>query len=321
MGYSPRKRARDHVARFSTWPEVDNGPKIQGFAGYKVGMTHVHVVDYRPHSNTSGQEVQVPVTILEVPPMKVVAVRVYERGPYGVRTLGEAWASRIDENLRRRLPLPKMLEHQGRREELETSGAEESRVLMHTQPALITGVPKKVPDLVEVRVGGGVFKERLDYAFSLLGGDVRIEDFAKEGSMVDVASITKGKGFQGHVKRWGVKLLEHKNDKHRRMIGTLGPKFPKYVRPTVPQAGQMGYHQRTELNKRILKIGRNGEEITTMGGVLHYGVVRNEYVLLHGSVPGPAKRLVCLRDAVRAHPIKIDKLPELTYVSQASKQG
>ncbi|MEW5937872.1 MAG: 50S ribosomal protein L3 [Candidatus Thermoplasmatota archaeon] len=321
MAYSPRKRARDHVARFRTWPDIENGPKIQGFAGYKVGMTHAHVVDYRPHSNTSGQEVQVPVTILEVPPMKVVAVRVYENGPYGLKTLGEVWASRIDETLRRRLPLPKKLEHEERREVLETSGAEEVRVLMQTQPDLITGVPKKVPDIIEVRIGGGTFKERLDYALSLIGKEMRIEDFAREGSMVDVASITKGKGFQGHVKRWGVKLLTHKNRKHRRMIGTLGPKSPKYVRPTVPQAGQMGYHQRTEYNKRILRIGKKGEEITPAGGILHYGAVRSEYLLLHGSVPGPAKRLVGLRDAVRAHPIKIEKPPELTYVSLASKQG
>ena len=75
--------------------------------------------------------------------------------------------------------------------------------------------------------------------------------------MTDILGITRGKGFQGSVKRWGVKLLTHKNSKHRRMIGTLGPKSPGYVRPTVPQAGQMGYHQRTEYNKRILKIKIN----------------------------------------------------------------
>ena len=55
-----------------------------------------------------------------------------------------------------------------------------------------------------------------------------------------------------YAKRWGVKLLSHKNSKHRRLYGTLGPKRPGYTRPTVPQAGQVGYHQRTEFNKRVL---------------------------------------------------------------------
>ncbi|MEW5761051.1 MAG: 50S ribosomal protein L3, partial [Candidatus Thermoplasmatota archaeon] len=141
----------------------------------------------------------------------------------------------------------------------------------------------------------------------------------KEGSLVDVIAVTKGKGFEGAIKRWGVKLLFHKNSKHRRMIGTLGPHFPSYVRPTVPQAGQFGYHQRTEYNKRILKIGDKGEEITPSGGFLHYGIIRNSYVLIEGSIPGCAKRLVRLRDPARAFGM-IEK-PELTYVSTSSKQG
>ncbi|UCG68338.1 MAG: 50S ribosomal protein L3, partial [Thermoplasmata archaeon] len=140
------------------------------------------------------------------------------------------------------------------------------------------------------------------------------------GEMLDVASITKGKGFQGHIKRWGVKLLTHKNRKHRRMIGTLGPWHPSYVRSTVPQAGQTGYHQRTEYNKRVLKIGDKGEEISPNGGFVRYGVVKNEYVVIHGSIPGPTKRLVRFRDPVRFHGVKVEK-PEITYISLESNQG
>ena len=83
----------------------------------------------------------------------------------------------------------------------------------------------------------------------------------------------------------------------------------------------MGYHQRTEFNKRILKIGENGEEITPAGGFPHYGVIRNNYILIHGSIPGPTKRLICLREAIRyRRGIKVEK-PELTYISTSSKQG
>jgi large subunit ribosomal protein L3 len=172
-----------------------------------------------------------------------------------------------------------------------------------------------------VRVGGGKYQERLEFAKGLLGKEITFKEFAPEGAMIDIASITKGKGFQGHIKRWGCKLLSHKNSKHRRMIGNLGPKSPKYVRPSVPQAGQMGYHQRTEFNKRVLKIGDKPEEINPKGGFLHYGLVRNSYIMLHGSIPGPTKRLIGFRDAARLTGTKLGKAPEITYVSQESKQG
>ncbi|MCK4902826.1 MAG: 50S ribosomal protein L3, partial [Thermoplasmatales archaeon] len=90
---------------------------------------------------------------------------------------------------------------------------------------------------------------------------------------------------------------------------------------TVPQAGQMGYHQRTEYNKRVLKVGENGEEITPAGGFLHYGIIKNSYILLHGSIPGPTKRLISLRDAVRyQRGVKVEQ-PEISYISTTSKQG
>ena len=88
-----------------------------------------------------------------------------------------------------------------------------------------------------------------------------------------------------------------------------------------PQAGQMGYHQRTEYNKRVLKIGDKGEEITPSGGFQHYGTIRNSYVIIHGSIPGPTKRLIGMRDAVRyQRGVKVEK-PEISYISTTSKQG
>jgi len=186
---------------------------------------------------------------------------------------------------------------------------------------MVTGVPKKVADLMETRVGGGTVAQRLEYAKGLLGKEITVAEFAKDGAIIDVSAVTKGKGFQGAVKRWGVKLLSHKNSKHRRMIGTLAPKRPGYVRPQVPQAGQVGYHQRTEFNKRILKIGEKGEEVNPKGGFVHYGNVRNNYVLIHGSVPGPTKRLIRLRDPVRPAGIMLKEAPNMVYVSTESKQG
>ena len=311
--YSPRKRAAKETPRIQAWPQNGDKPVLQGFAGYKAGMSHVLLVDYRPTSTTSGQEVFVPVTILETPPMKIAAIRFYEYTPYGMKTKTEMWAEGVEE-LAGRMPIPK--NKRGK----ETEEFDEIRVLAYTEPWRISGIPKKVPDIMEIRIGGGDLVERLEYAKSILGKELGIRDVFKEGEMIDVIAVTKGKGFQGHVKRWGVKKLHHKNRKHRRMIGTLGP-WLSWVRPTVPQAGQMGYHKRTEYNKRILKIGDNGEEITPDGGFLHYGVIRNEYVMLHGSIPGPVKSLVRMRPAVRYWKgVKVEK-PEISYVSTTSKQG
>ncbi len=321
MGYSPRKRARSITARVTTWPEGGDGAKLQGFAGYKAGMTHAFIVDFRARSTTAGQEVQIPVTVLEVPPMRICGMRFYQDTEYGRKAVGEVWSKSIEKELSRRLPVPKEYDEKAAWATVDKIQYDDVRALVYTQPVLVTGLPKKRPELMEIRIGGGTMDKRLEYAKSVLGKAVTIKDFTKEGEMVDVASITKGKGWQGVTKRWGTKLLMHKNSKHRRLIGTLGTKRPNYVRPTVPQGGQRGFHQRTELNKRILKIGDNGEEVTPKGGFLHYGTVKNGYVILHGSIPGPSKRLVRLREPVRFRGAKMSEPPQVTFISIESKQG
>ena len=317
--FGPRKRAKSQTPRLDSWPEIQGAPKIQGFAGYKAGMTHAFVVDKRAKSTTSGMEVQTPVTVVEVPPMKIAAVRFYESDILGLRTAGEVWAADVDPLLDRRVNVPKRAAPDFSR--FDNIDVDDVRVLAYTQPKLVSGVPKKVPDLMELRIGGGSISERIEYAKTILGTEVTVTDFAPEGAIIDVIAITKGKGFQGATKRWGIKLLSHRNSKHRRGIGNLGPKRPGYVRSTVPLPGQMGYHQRTELNKKIIKVGTDGKEVSPKGGFMNYGEVRNTYVLIKGSVPGPTKRLIRFRDATRM-PKKADTgAAEVTYVSTESKQG
>jgi len=281
-------------------------------------MTHAFMIDYRPTSTTSGREVREPVTVVETPPIKIAAVRAYHRTSYGLQTSGEIWADKLDPELSKRIPLAKKQKKQNWD---FTKDAEEIRILAYTQPKLVTGTPKKIPEISELRIGGGSTEEQIKYAKDILGKKLKIKDVINEGDMLDIIAITRGKGWQGSVKRWGVKLLTHKNSKHRRMIGTAGSWHPNWVQATVPQAGQMGYHQRTEYNKRVLKVGENGEEITPSGGFPHYGVIRNSYILIHGSIPGPAKRLIGMRDAVRyQRGVKVEK-PEISYISTTSKQG
>lgn len=319
LAFSPRKRAKRIVPRIRNWPECKE-VRLQGFAGYKAGMTHVVMIDDRKNSLSYGEEIIIPVTVLETPPMKIAGIRIYEETQYGLKILEEFWSNSLDPFLDRRVKIPKKSIDVDLDKIREIEG-DEVRVLTYTQPYLLTGVPKKVPDLMEQRVGGS-FKEALEYAISKLGKEIAISEVFKEGDIVDVSAITKGKGFEGVVKRWGVITMnaKHARSSKGRRVGTLGPWTPHKIRWTVPQYGQMGFHQRLEFNKRILKIGNNGEEITPKGGFPHYGVVRNSYVLIAGSVPGSVKRLVRIRDAIRPPKAEFAGV-NLVYVSTSSKQG
>jgi len=284
-------------------------------------MTHAFIVDYRKRSTTAGQEVSVPVTVVEVPPLRVVGARLYRREPYGKRVVAEVWGADPIEELSRRIVSHPASTPESLKAFADTE-ATDVRLLVHTQPHLITGIGSKTPELFEVRVSGEKFAERRAFALQKLGAELPLEQLAKEGEFLDVIGVTKGKGFQGHTKRWGVKLQPRKNSKHRRMIGTLGPHNPSFVTYRIPQAGQMGYHRRTQYNMRVLKIVRDPrtEPVTPSGGFLHYGEVRSPCVVLHGSLPGPAKRLLRFRIPIRMQVSTVEKV-EIRYLSAASKQG
>lgn len=326
MAYYPRKRARSLVPHIDSWPEIDEGPKIQGFAGYKVGMTHIIMVDWKKKSETSGQEISMPVTVVEVPPLGVAGIRIYRKTTYGLQVKNEIWANNLDKELSRVLSIPKK-DPKEKIEKIDRKDADEVRLIVYTKPFKVTGVPKKKPEIMEIRVGGGTIEQRIDFAIEKLGREITFRDFSTPGKLVDVIAVTKGKGFQGHIKRFGVKSLPRKNRKHRRMIGTLGPWHPNWIMYTVPMAGQLGNQQRTEYNKRIIKFidienNKPKEDITPAGGFLHYGTIRNPYVLVHGSIPGPNKRLIRFRDPIRPTGVNIEENEiKVVYVSRSSKQG
>jgi len=325
LGFGPRSRSASETPRFNSWPDDDGQPGLQGFAGYKAGMSHVVMINDASDSPREGMEETVPVTVVETPPMRVVALRAYEQTPYGKRPLTEVWADQFDPALERALDLPDDPDADAAEEQIRDalgSGAlADVRAITHTVPGELDGVPKKRPDVMENRVGGGSIADRLEYGLDLVDeGEYTVNDVFRAGEYTDVAGITKGKGTQGPVKRWGVQKRKGKHARQgwRRRIGNLGPWNPSRVRSTVPQQGQMGYHQRTELNKRLIDVAE--EDPTVDGGFINYGEVDGQYALVKGSVPGPKKRLVRLRPAVR--PKDQPRLdPEVRYVSTTSNQG
>jgi large subunit ribosomal protein L3 len=294
---------------------------VEGFAGYKVGMSHAFIVDYRKRSTTANQELAVPVTVVEVPPLRVAGARIYARQPYGMRVIAEVWGESPAPDLMRRIP-PHPGSPKAAQDAFGSTEGSEVRLIVYTQPNLLSGVPSKTPRLFEVRVGGEKFPERRQHALELLGKELRADELTKEGDFLDVLGVTKGFGFQGHIQRWGVKLQPRKNSKHRRMIGTLGPHNPSFVTYRIPQAGQTGYHRRTQYNMRVLKVvpDPRADPITPAGGFPHYGDVRSACIILHGSLPGPAKRLLRFRSPIRSRVSTVEKV-ELRYYSTRSKQG
>jgi large subunit ribosomal protein L3 len=327
LAFGPRGRASSETPRFNSWPDADGQPTLQGFAGYKAGMTHVVMIDDRSNSPREGMEQTVPVTIVETPPKRAVALRAYEDTSYGLKPITEVWADDLADELDRVLDVPEEgMDDADLQDALEAGRVDELRMITHTDPAAVPSVPKKAPDVMETRVGGGSVDERVEFGLDLLseGGEHVATDVFRAGEYLDAAGVTKGKGLQGPVKRWGVQKRKgkHKRQGWRRRIGNLGPWNPSRVRSTVPQQGQTGYHQRTELNKRLIGLGDpdGDDDPTPDGGFVNYGEVGGPYALVKGSLPGPEGRLLRMRPAIRpGDQPRLD--PEVRYVSTASDQG
>jgi len=323
LAYLPRKRSDHVLARIRFWPKIQSEtPRLLGFMGFKAGMTHVFGIEDKKRSPDFGKEVMRSATVVETPPIIICAVKAYMKDVNGLRTVAEAWMKDPPDELDRVFTLPESFNTEEALKKVEGNlpRTVKVRVISINQPKQAS-MSRKKPDMAEIEIGGGTVQQQFEYAKSLLGKTVTPAEIFKEGQFVDVASISTGKGFQGPVKRWGVTILQAKGRKTKRGVATLGPWNPHHVMYSVARAGQMGYHQRTEYNKRILKMGKDGKEITPKGGFLRYGLVRGSYVLLDGSVAGTEKRPVKLRFPARP-PKGFGEAPmQITQISLESPQG
>jgi len=315
LEFWPRKRAKRIYPRVNTWPETDK-TKTLGFAGYKAGMAHVILTDTRKNSPTKGEEISLPATVVECPPLFVLGVRAYKMTPKGYIAFTEVIDDKAkdDKYLKRKLIVGKYKKDEKIKIiEKELDKIKKMRLIVKTKPKE-SGLGKKTPEIFEIEVGGKDTQEKWKYSKELIGKELRAKDVFKEGEFIDAIAVTTGKGTQGPVKRFGVKIQTRKAAGKRRHTGTIGPETPDRVLFTVPFSGQLGFQTRTEINKRILKMGEDGKEITPKSGFVNYGIVKKDYVLIEGSLPGPRKRLIRLRTAMR--PPKISMLPaEIKHIS------
>ena len=312
LGFKPKVRA-DRI-----YPDIDNWEDTEelkplGFAGYKVGMTRVLMID-DTEGATKGQEIAEPVTILEAPPLRVYGARFYTEDPNsGKQVFTEAWTESPAPELQNAVDVPKDGNLDNLEEAKENSERlTDVRLLVHTQPQE-TAVSSKKAANFEVGLGGTV-EEKIEYAEEQIGKEIEFSDVFDEGDFSDVIAVSKGKGFEGPVKRYGIKKLPHDTQKKRRKAGNVGPWHPDILSWRVPLPGQQGFNNRTEFNKRLLAHGEDAEEVQRDGGFKGYGEVDSNYILVKGSVPGASERLVRLRTALRTD--KNLGSPEITHINK-----
>jgi len=292
LKFSPRTRSTHSLVRVRSWAE-EGKVKPLGFIGYKTGMTHLQVVDNTPKSSTQDQKIALPSTIIECPLMTVCGAAFYQKSLFGLKKSISVMVPKLDKALARKIQLPKKTT-----KNLEdVKEFDDLRILVHSNPKE-TLIGTKKPKLLEIALGGSK-EDKLNYVKENFGKTISVKDVFENVNLIDIQGVTKGKGFQGTVKRFGVPIRQHKGEKVKRGIGNLGAWTPKRVDFRVPQAGKMGYHQRIEFNKLVLKVGDNGEDVNPKGGINSYGLVKTEYVLVKGSVVGPKKRAVFMSNARR----------------------
>ena len=331
IAFYPRKRAAKQTPSITLIQIHAEETKPLNFIGYKAGMTTVLGVNAHKGSASFGQEIAVPATVIECPALKVLSVRAYEKTPYGSRIITEVNTEKVDKHLARKIKSFKKKHKEGKETKAKTMAdlekekerISEIRLICYTQPYL-TGTAKKKPDVFELGISGAA-EGQLAYAKEKLGNDIKVSELFKEKEFIDIKAVTKGKGIQGPVKRFGIKIQPRKAKK-RRIVGSISPWNPSTVMWTVPRAGQMGYHNRTEYNKRILMISSDANIINPASGFKNYGLVKSEFVILAGSVAGPAKRAIAFRTASRKNNsgkfniVEIKEIPSVIKVKKEEKK-
>ncbi|KAJ7937367.1 ribosomal protein L3-domain-containing protein [Mycena leptocephala] len=339
LGFLPRKRAARHRGKVKSFPKDD--PKkpvhLTAVMGYKAGMTHVVRDLDRPGSKMHKKEVVEAVTIIETPPLMVIGVVGYVETPRGLRTLTTVWASHLSDEIKRRFyknwyRSKKKAFTRYAKKHAEDNGKSVARELERIRK-YCTVVRKA--HLMEIQVNGGSVSDKVEFAHGLFEKPIEVNSVFEQDECVDVIAVTKGHGFEGVTHRWGTKKLPRKTHKGLRKVACIGAWHPSKVMFSVARAGQNGYHHRTELNKKIYRIGSGTDDanastesdvtkklITPMGGFPHYGIVKNDFLMLKGSIPGTKKRVITIRKSLMVHTSRRDlEKVQLKFIDTSSKFG
>ena len=357
LGFIPRKRTKHHRGRIRAFPKDDRtkSPHFTAFGGFKAGMTHILRDVDRTKAKLDKKEKVEAVTVIETPPLKVVGLVGYIDTPRGLRALATVWANHLDQGTLRRFYKNWVQSKQKAfsRYQAEAKDAKKVevqlnrikkyatvvRAIVHTQHNLMTNLRQKKNNVFEIQINGGkTAADKVSFAHGYFEKEIRIDNVFGQNEVIDVLGVTKGHGFKGVMYRWGVRHLQKKSHRGYRKVGCIGAWHPSRVAWSVPRAGQSGYFHRTELNKKIYRIGkgeRGGaknnattdtditeKNITPMGGFPHYGVVRDDFIIIKGCCVGPKKRFVLLRKSLVAATSREFLEPiNLKFIDTSSKLG
>merc|ERR1712232_1100367 len=209
------------------------------------------------------------------------------------------------------------------------------RAICHTQVGKVK-IGQKKANIKEIQINGGTTEQKVDFAMGLFEQEVKVADVFGQDEMIDIIGSTRGHGYNG-VTRWGCTRLPRKTHRGLRKVACIGTWHPARVQFQVPRAGQDGYHHRTEINKKIYRIGKNVKEdangamteadltekgITPMGGFAHFGEVTQDWVMVKGTVSGSKKRIITLRKSLLPQVSrKATEKIELKFIDTSSKFG
>jgi large subunit ribosomal protein L3 len=156
---------------------------------------------------------------------------------------------------------------------VETDGYSAVQVTVGSRRAALVNKPS-AGHLAKAKVEGGRGLWELRVADDRIGefevgGEIRADIF-EEGQIVDVQGVTKGKGFQGTIKRWNFKMGDatHGNSLSHRSPGSIGQRqTPGRVFPGKKMAGHMGHVQQTTQRLRVVKVDAERGLIAIRGAV------------------------------------------------------
>jgi large subunit ribosomal protein L3 len=297
-------------ARIRAWPKLNSEePKILAHCGFKAGCVQVVSIDDREKVPNAGKQLVSLGTVLVTPPVIILGIRGYSKDHDGRHAEFDVYAEDIPKSISKEITLVNKQENALENAEKRLKRIKEIFAIVAVSPRA-AGLEQKKPYVFEASVSGGDIQKQFTHVKEVLGKEIKIDQIFETGATVDVAAITKGKGWQGVIQRWGVKKKQHKSRKTVREVGSLGPISPQSIMYTVPRAGQMGFHQRVEYDKRIMVMGNSNDKqikINPDGGFKHFGLVKGDFIILKGSVPGTYRRLIKLRSQIRNAPAKVNK--------------
>ena len=222
LQYWPRKRAEKIVPSVNWCPlekKYYNKPGFLGFIGYKAGNARIIASDLTPNSLTKNKQIILPVTVLDIPSIKILSIRFYKNNNVSTEIL----ASDLDKELKRKIKLPKEKSKDINEIEKNLGQYTNIRTIIYTQVKK-TG-KKKAPDILEIGLGG-TMKEKFDFAKNNLGKEIVFKENFSSNQLIDTRAVTRGFGFNrsccknGH---WTKISQIRKRTKKTRKPGSMAP--------------------------------------------------------------------------------------------------